>query len=1138
MDKPFDFTDEAGKYDRFEPKVSAFGRKIQGAGRIESENILPEAKTPPLASAGEVTGAVQSELDSQLAEEAKFQDFSLGQAFAIGWDSTFTATIARLMEFDTDYSWRMDEDDFKKIKSKYPTGLSEEQEQRLRNSRSQADFENNLSRIDQEIDFGKRFEQTTGLQALAGYATLFAGAVVDPAALPIGSFGVASRLVKGTSMVASAVRGGLEGAIATGLVSPVIQMADKGTVDGGELMQHMAVGALFGTGMGALSRAISGPQVDAQFKEKAEAMDAKATEAPEYVSEAVRAKESGEVIDFTERGTVEGAAGETAGAGPSAVIRSAEKWDESIDSGKTDTARKGYYNNNFRKKMMGWADSEGVKLATSESKVARYVGAMWSGDQAGVGKQFARNAAVQKELIRDELMWDTVPSLKRAYESYLGPSGAARYMTGGAAKEQATFSREVMLERARHGMFRQQNGGSSRGYVSEAPAPIQAAARVIDENFAATKKLHVESGTESAAMMKDSDPVGYIPQKANYMYLAKADPEVRKAHYSMLQETYRLEAEAKIKLMRSEKSEWMERAYERANKDMEQPWVSEFLNNPDKYFEDSMDRLATKILGEMENRASRYWDNALKDPNARFESGEGNLLQLAKELSAEHFEGRTVDSDILKTFADNLTKKWTDRSRREMNMLMNRDVNGEKVYMLDMFNHDVFQTVGNNINSTAGRVAMARLGWKTEQDIADTLQAMRHAGATPREVTAAKFVSDVIVGRAPALDDSATVRAVSNMTHAAMMGKLGMSVAADFPTMVGNLGISGFMKALGKDMGAKVIDGSMFVRNRNLTKVGSDLEYMMRGMLGHDNELWFPQGVTADGMSMELGSSLVRRSEFASRITNTMSGANAVSKMLGTAITKGTVDKLRNFLKTGRGINPKRLQDVGLHKEQLSAIQKQFDAHSTGKDFGLDKWTDPVAKQDFISAAHRFTQQSTMNRQYAGDGVMGERTNLLGVLYARFRSIGVRAQEKVLVRNLTLADSNAAAMMVTGIAWATFLAYARIHIDAATSKDPKKVLKDRLTPLGIADQAGRFASVMGLASEGTNLMQMMTGGGFKGGSDTPLTGAVSNITGAVGAVGSAITGQGDWSKAGQSTLKLLPGANTYQMMLLQRQLDD
>ena len=129
-------------------------------------------------------------------------------------------------------------------------------------------------------------------------------------------------------------------------------------------------------------------------------------------------------------------------------------------------------------------------------------------------------------------------------------------------------------------------------------------------------------------------------------------------------------------------------------------------------------------------------------------------------------------------------------------------------------------------------------------------------------------------------------------------------------------------------------------------------------------------------------------------------------------------------------------------------------------------------------------------------------------------------------------------MFTTGIAWATFLAYARIHMDAASSKDPKQVLKDRLTPLGIADQVGRLSSVMGLASEGTNLLQMITGGGYKGGGDTPFTSTVSSLTGAVSALGEAATGEGDWGKAGQKAIRLLPGGNTYQMMLLQRALDD
>lgn len=1133
-----DFRPYAEGFDQFD-NVRTYGKQVQQARDIQVTGRKPVSLEPTLESAESFVKRADDTLDAELEQEKKYEVMPEDMAFNQGYAATLTEALSRAYDKEFDPNFEIGEEQKEMIKQAFPNGLDDRGSKMLYKATSQPDFKFRLDKLSQEQEFQRYMSQQTGLNKVGQYAELFAGTMVDPVALPLGTFGMAPRLLKGGGVIASTGRMGLEGAAAMGVMSPVIQQIDKGSVDGGEVLQHMATGAVFNMGIGLVGRMAGFNAHEPYMREQETALNEKLNAEPEYVNQSVKDLESGDVVDFRDRTTVEGPAGETVGSGPSSVIRAAESWNEGKEVlGKTSDARDTYYKNKLRRTLGGWADSEGVKLALSESKVARFVGSMWSGDQAGIGKQYARNAAVQKELIKDQLMWDTIPDLKRNFEAYLTPQQKMDYLAGGGKEAQASFSREVQLERMRHRAYRAENNGNSEGYISEAPASIQGAARTLDNLAAKSKDLHVNSGTEQASIMKDMDSVGYMPQKANYSYLNKSSPEVRRAHLEMLKEEYRIDAEARIKKLASEKEQWLERAYKRAEQQIDKPWVNEFLSNPDKYFDKSIDELSKRILKEMETRASRYWDNALKDPNARYQSSEATLLQLAREMSAEHFTGRYVDEDIVKTFADNLTKKWSDTSRREMNMLNKRNVDGKDIYMLDMFEHDVFGTASNTINSTAGRVAMARLGWKTEQDIQDTLQALRLSGATNREVESAQFISDAIIGRQPALDDTPLARAVSNLTHSSMMGKLGMSVLADLPTAVGNLGLGGVIKAMGPRLAQKVTDGSMFVRNGKMTQVGNDLEFYMRGLFGHDNELWIPQGVTTDGAAMEAGSSIVRRTEAASRITNSLSGANAVNKLMQQPISKEIVSKFTNYFKTGEGLNAKRLADVGLYPEDIARIKTQFDKHGRGNMFGLDKWNDPIAKESLIGAVHRYTQQATMNRQYAGDQVKFERTSMLGVLYSRFRSIGIRAQEKVLVRNLTLADSNAVAMFTTGIAWATFLAYARIHMDAATSKDPNQVIKDRLTPLGIADQVGRLSSVMGLTSEGTNLLQMITGGGYKGGGDTPFTSAVSSVTGAVSNVGQALTGEGDWGKAGQSVLKLLPGGNTYQMMLLQRELDD
>lgn len=1137
------YLDFAQEYLQSANPTTSYGDTVINAGINQVEAQAPsdlyQNEEQPLSAF--VTG-LDEETERRLQDEAKFYDLSLNDAVKFGFKDTLTSAISHAFEREEDANYVLGDEQFNQVKQQFPQGLSADQEARIRNSRSQADFEYNVERVRQENDFGQRMATQMGWNAAGAYAGVMAGGLFDPAALPLGTFGAAGRLIKGSSALASAGRMAAEGAAATAIISPVVQQIDKGSVDAGLVLQHMGTAAAFGGGLGLVFRSPAVRPFDEVTRESAQG---RVDGNPVYQDVLPQTGDDGIVVNFNDaHDTSVGPAGEIIGVGPTAVLRHAERFDESYGSEVADAVRarrQWWYNRDTRNKLFGWSDSEGVQLAKSKSKVARWVGAMWSGDQAGLGRQQTRTAAVLKEQMKDQMLYDYVPQMKSALEAYMTPGEKMNYMAGGAADVQARFSREVQLERYRHREYRAANGGESTGYVSEAPASVQQAAKALDDLMAKTKKMHLDADTEHASILKDMDSVGYIEQRPDFIRINRATPEERKAFLDMVKDDYHAEATAKINKMRKERTEWIEATYKRAEQALDsegkKEWVDDFLKDPERYFDKHIELLSKKIHSEMDKRASHWWENALRNPEERYQNSEASLLTLAREMSDEWFTGREVDADMVKDFQKALTSKWADTSRRELQMTNKRVVNGQDLYLLDMFQHDVFASTVSTVNNTAGRVAMAKLGWKTEQDIQDTLTAMYHGGATTREVEAAKHISDIILNRARGLDDAPLVQALSNMTHATMMGKLGQAILADLPMAIGNIGIGGMFDALGK-MAEKVMDGSMFVRNGRLTDVGSDLDALSKGLLGHDNELWIPQQTNADGFAMEVGGSLLRRTAAGARVTNTLSGANAMAKLVGTGVTRASNKKMHTFFRTGKGISEARLADVGLTKKEITRIKKQFDQFSDKDNFGLDKWTDPLAKEDLIAAANRFAQQGMMSKSYAGDLPQWTRNTVLGYMYSRFRAIGIKAQEKVLVRNLTLADGNTIAMLTSAVAFATFLSYARIYADAATSKDGKKVLKDRLTPVGIADQVMKFTSVMGLGSEFTNILTLLTGGGVQGGSDTPLTAYPSNVGKAIGAAGRAATGDGSVGNAVAAGTKLLPGANTYQMLLLRQALQD
>jgi len=183
-----------------------------------------------------VTG-LDEESERRLQDEAKFHDLSLNDAISFGFKDTLTSAITHAFQREEDDNYALTEESFSKVRQQFPQGLSQDQEKRIRNSRSESDFQYNLDRVSQENEFGQRMATQMGWNAAGAYAGVLAGGLFDPVALPLGNFGAAARVIKGGGAIASAGRMAAEGAVATAIASPVIQQIDKGSVDGGTVLQ-------------------------------------------------------------------------------------------------------------------------------------------------------------------------------------------------------------------------------------------------------------------------------------------------------------------------------------------------------------------------------------------------------------------------------------------------------------------------------------------------------------------------------------------------------------------------------------------------------------------------------------------------------------------------------------------------------------------------------------------------------------------------------------------------------------------------------------------------------------------------------------------------------------------------------------
>ena len=1124
---------------------TAYGSNIVSAANVQLDNVLPsDLEETDLTDENQLYTGLDAQAEQQLTEEAKIADLSAKEAFNSGFKDTITYALYHAATREIDPTFSLKQSDFDNIKANFPEGLSQDETDRIYNSRSSADLQYNIDRIKEQHDNVARISQQDGWGRAGAMAVTLSGGLLDPASLPLSYIGPTFKTYKAMSIGKKVLTAASTAAAGAAIASPIVQNVDKGRWSGEQVIQNMGAAAMFGASIAGLANA--GKVADV-WRSVADEPIVRRMNEGEFVTPPEANVDEANIytgLNFENPGnSIKAPDGQVVGVGASHVIRVASEWSEDVSPAmqKVQAKRDAWYKSGVRNKLFGWSDSEGVRLALSKSKTARFVQAMWSGNAAGIGKQEAVNAAVLKSIYADDLLLKYIPELKAAFTETLDPQGKLAFMAGGAKEQLQQFSREVQLERYRHRKWRAEHNGSSEGYTTSAAPSIRKAADLMDSLHNQSREMHIQAKTEHWEQLKDEDSVGYIEQRPNYLLLndiQRNNPAKRAAFLSMVKDDYMKAAESHMRAMRGQMDDWIDKAYQRAEKALDKVgddgepvdsrWVDAFLANPEEYFNKQMDKLEVKVKAEMETRAYHWWENALRDPETRYQNSEASLMQLAKEMADEWFTGKDVDTELVKSFQNALTKKWSDISRRELNMLNSRMVNGERVYMLDMFDHDIFSTATRQIQDTSGRVAMAKMGWRTEQDIADTLDALRSGGATQAEIDAAKHISDLILNRAKGLDNSPLVQSLSNIVHAQMMGKLPISVLADMPAIIGNLGVSGMVEALGRSA-EHVISGKLFIKNGRPTKLGNDLDAMLKGLTGHDHLLWVPQQLDANGVAMEVGGSLLRRTAAAARFTNTIAGTNWTMRTIGSAITRTTTNRLHKFLKTGKGINTVRLEDVGLSAEDLNLIKGEFDKFSTKTEFGLDRW-DPYAREKFIAAAHKFNSQNRIDTAYAGEKPKWERENILGYLFSRFRIIGIRAQEKVLMRNMTMIDSNTVQMMTAGLAFATFMAYARIHLDAATSRDGKKVLKERLTPMGVTQQVMQLSSIMGLGAEGMNLFSLLSGGSVPDGGDTPFTGAISNMVKAVGAVGKAAQGKGTSAGTIDTVSRALPGGNSYLLM--------
>lgn len=540
---------------------------------------------------------------------------------------------------------------------------------------------------------------------------------------------------------------------------------------------------------------------------------------------------------------------------------------------------------------------------------------------------------------------------------------------------------------------------------------------------------------------------------------------------------------------------------------------------------------------------SSYLKQVIQDPNSRVKGATLHATRLAEDLLRENWEGLKVDADLAKEFGELLRDRLSDKSRTEFDLSRTRTVNGQEVSLMDFMDVDGLAQVKTGSHRVAGAVSLAKMGMKDEVSISAAMEAARTDGASPDELKALQFGFDFLSDNL-GVSDHGAMHALRNMTYFTRMGKLGISMVADVPQMVSTLGLGLALKTWGQSWLQHSFNGrDAYGRMGKATPFAKQLAQVAPGALGRDHRLMtLVADNPASGAADQRGAAMLQRvSARGAQFVSWISGANNVSMAMHRALLPVIAEEILGAVKGKSAINDVRLRDMGMSEDLLNRIKGQMDKFDAGRKQGdavnWDQWEDQLAADEFIGVIHRAMYQ-TLQKSMLGESPQWLVDSSMGRLIGQFRRFGLTAAEKITARNAVgYNDSQALLGAVMGLAWASVLYYARIHVNAAGKEDAEAYIEKQLEPLALTRGVMTMWNMSGLGADVMNIGEVLFGGNQRADvSPAAALGTVTDIAKAAGAVGGLVTGEEEAGKAAAQVMRLLPGANSVPLTYLLNEL--
>lgn len=499
---------------------------------------------------------------------------------------------------------------------------------------------------------------------------------------------------------------------------------------------------------------------------------------------------------------------------------------------------------------------------------------------------------------------------------------------------------------------------------------------------------------------------------------------------------------------------------------------------------------------EVSERLSRAWARAIV---RRHTQGIKNVQGFTNDLFS--IEDRAFITEVLadagldevqrETFLRAIDKtRQANTTAAVIEMDLNTSHNGHDVW--ELLDPNLSANMVREIKRTAGEIAMAKAGYKSQKEFNDKLELVtRYALMRGFDIESAKndvlyldSARKLILGETleadPAGALSKGLQVVRDMVQLGSLNWAGFAQLSEFGKVTSRIGVKSMVENVAM---FKTLVRDMKTGKLNNTWV-SDLEDAFQFRIGDDHIMNNPSyRLDANGMGQEIGwdskglvkfSSLIRRLKHVQGFVN---GMNLTKTMQDRVLAAGLAKKICKTVDADNLSEGaiKRLVDIGIDEDMIPRVRAMIQAQDwkNTNSMGIAKWSDVEAQEAVMLSMQRAWSQD-IQRAMVGEQYLWTQSTL-GKLFSQFRTFTLGAIEKQTLHSLRMHDTEAFMLTTYGMLFGTAAYLAKVHTQAISEPDSKKFLDDRLQTQAIVAGGANLLGQSSVAPELFHLAGWVTG---------------------------------------------------------------